>query len=254
LKPLRPALERARAAAPGSIEIKRRLQMTYSALGENRALAGLLLEDAAGEADPTARFSVLMSAARLLVDPKLGDPGRAMTVLNQARAINADDPETGILLADALMASGKKGEALDLLEQLVAGQKRRSKPRSAMHRRIARLYMEMGAKSTALQSLVRAMEDDPHDPALAMEVGFAAVEQNDADAMQRAFRTVTLMKTVKPGAGGGATATEKATAYYHLARVAQMQGDLRKARLIVEKSLAEAKIPDALALRDELKG
>jgi tetratricopeptide (TPR) repeat protein len=159
-------------------------------------------------------------------------------------------------MADALTATGKLGEALELLEQLVATQKRRSKSRSVMHRRMARLYAAMGARMGALQSLLKAMDDDPHDADLAMEVGLAAVEMGDLDATARAFRTLTLMKTVPPGSTQheGPTAADKALAYYHLARVAQKQGDPRKAKLLVEKSIAEAPLDEARALRESLRG
>jgi len=62
------------------------------------------------------------------------------------------------------------------------------------------------------------------------------------------------MKTA-PAATTGArpTAADKGIAYYHLARVAQLQGDLKKARLLAEKSLAESPTPEARVLRDALK-
>jgi golgin subfamily B member 1 len=81
-----------------------------------------------------------------------------------------------------------------------------------------------------------------------------AVEQNDFDAMPRAFRTVTLMKTVPAGSTlAGPSPADKGIAYYHLARVAQLQGDAKKARLLAEKSLAESPTPEARVLRDALK-
>ncbi len=255
LEELVPALERARREVPGNEAIETRLRAAYTALGENRPLADLILDEAARQDDASEKFASLSKAARLLMDPDKGDPVRAMAVLADARALRPDDPDNGVLLADALIASGKIGEALDLLEQLVAGQKRRSKVRSLMHGRIADLYTKMGAQMGALQSLVKAMDDDPHDAALAMRAGLGAVELNDVEAMTRAFRTVTLMKTVPLGVTeGGAPAQAKCLAYYHLARVAQRQGDQRKARLMIEKSLGEFPTPEARALRDSLKG
>lgn len=254
LDALLPALERARSEAPGDAEIKQRLHAAYAALGEKRTLAGLLLEDAAVEADPAAKFKLLADAARLLVDPSDGDPGRAIKVLSDARALRPDDPEIGLLHADALKASGKAGEALDLLETLVVTQKRRTKLRGAMHRRIAQLYAGMGARTSSLQALVKAMDDDPHDAPLAMEVGLQAVELGDPEAAARAFRTITLMKTVAEGAAEGASATTKATAFHHLARLADAQGDLRKARMLAEKAVSESPShEEAKAYRDALK-
>ncbi|MFO0613308.1 MAG: tetratricopeptide repeat protein [Polyangiaceae bacterium] len=254
LAALVPALERARAEHPHDAELKRRLYGAYVALGENRTLAALMLEDAAAEPDTAQRFKLLADAARLLVDPKDGDPGRAMKILDEARVLKPDDPEIGLLHADALKAAGKVGEALELLETLVATQKRRTKLRGAMHRRISLLYRGMGARMGALQSLVKAMDDDPHDADLAMDVGLQAVELNDPEAMARAFRTITLMKTVPEGSSEGASATAKATAYHHLARLADAQGDLRKARMLAEKAVSESPShEEAKAFRDALK-
>jgi hypothetical protein len=80
------------------------------------------------------------------------------------------------------------------------------------------------------------------------------VEMGDLDATARAFRTLTLMKTIAPGSTDpGPTSANKALAYYHLARVAQRQGDARKARLLVDKSIAEQPLDEARALRETLK-
>ena len=176
-----------------------------------------------------------------------------MAVLAEARQIKADDPETATLLADALTGSGKSGEALELLEQLLVGQKRRSKSRSGIQRRVARLYLAMGAKSTALQALVKAMEDDPHDAELALEVGHMAVDQNDFDAMPRAFRTVTLMKTAP--AGSGARPTRKTrpspTTTSRASRICRrpQEGSLARGQIIVGAQTPEAR---ALARRAQV--
>ncbi len=253
LDKLRPALEAAHRLAPEDREVRKRLSALYTSIGDRAALAELLLADAETADDQMTRFATLIEAARLLVDPFAGDAERAIEVLAQAREIKPDDPEAGMLHADALSAMGHKSQALDLLEELVSVQKRRSRLRSQMHRRIAVFYAQTGARAAALQSLMRALDDDPHDAVLAMEVGLAAAEANDLEATSRAFRTLTLMKTAAPGSNEGATPQAKGLAYYHLALVAQRQGDVRKARVMIEKSLQEHASADAKALADVLK-
>ena len=75
---------------------------------------------------------------------------------------------------------------------------------------------------------------------LTLLVGVTALGRSSLDAASRAFRTVTLMKTIPEGATeGGATARDKALAYYHLASLARSQGDVRKARLLVDKGIRD---------------
>ena len=63
------------------------------------------------------------------------------------------------------------------------------------------------------------------------------------------------MKTVVEGSTEGASAHAKATAYYHLAKLADTQGDLRKARMLIEKAVSEAPAhEDAKSMREALKG
>ena len=76
----------------------------------------------------------------------------------------------------------------------------------------------------------------------ALDTSFA-LERSDVDTAARAFRAVTLLRTVASGAGEGATASMKAIAYHRLAVIANAQGDRRKARFMVEKALAEALRP-----------
>jgi hypothetical protein len=52
------------------------------------------------------------------------------------------------------------------------------------------------------------------------------------------------MKTV-PGSNEGATPALRALAYYHLGRMAYLQGDRRKARLMVDKAVADDPTLDA---------
>jgi hypothetical protein len=61
------------------------------------------------------------------------------------------------------------------------------------------------------------------------------------------------MKTV-PGASEGATPALRALAYYHLGRMAFIQGDTRKARLMIDKAVADDPTLDAArALLEQLR-
>jgi Tfp pilus assembly protein PilF len=58
---------------------------------------------------------------------------------------------------------------------------------------------------------------------------------------------------ITPG-GDGATAAVRALAYYHLGRMAFIQGDRRKARLMIDKAVADDPSLDAArALLEQLR-
>jgi len=91
----------------------------------------------------------------------------------------------------------------------------------------------------AHEALSKAFEADSKNARLALELGRLSLEIEEVDAAQRAFRAVTIMRP--PSAEGpGAVPEEKAEANYHLAVLAQKQGDPRKARVLVSKALADA--------------
>ncbi len=102
-----------------------------------------------------------------------------------------------------------------------------------------------------------AFDNDPQNAQLAMELGTLAVELEEHEPATRAFRAVTLMKIAPAGsapAGDGATAAVRALAYYHLGRMAFIQGDRRKARLMIDKAVADDPTLDAArALLDQLR-
>ena len=102
--------------------------------------------------------------------------------------------------------------------------------------------------------MLRAFDNDPQNAELAMELGGFALERSDVDTAARAFRAVTLLRTVASGAGEGATASMKAVAYHRLAVIANAQGDRRKARFMVDEALAEdPSLADARVLLDTLR-
>ena len=249
----RGALERARRVAPDNDAVRERLRAVYNATGAGRELAGLVLEDAARSSDVAGRFAHLVYAGRLLLAE--GDAAEAVPVLEEAKGLRPEDGEATLLLADAYALTGRAVEARTILEAAVAALKgRRSKPVAAIHRRIARLDLAHGDRSAALGALTRAFDSDPQNGQLAMELGAIAVEFDENDLATRAFRAVTLMKSAPPGSTEGVTTQLRALAYYHLGRMAFLQGDRRKARLMIDKAVADDPGLDAArALLEQLR-
>jgi tetratricopeptide (TPR) repeat protein len=250
----RPALERARQIAPDNAAVRERLRQVYNVMGAGRALAQLILDDAARATDAATRFTNLIHAGRLFLDAD-GEMDSAIAVFEQAKALRPDDPEATLLLADSYTVAGRLAEARTVLDGAVAAQRgRRTRALSAVHRRLARLDLAAGDNGAALAALTRAFDNDPQNAHLAMELGTLAVQLEEHEPATRAFRAVTLMKSAPAGSPEGATAALRALAYYHLGRMAYIQGDRRKARLMIDKAVADdPTLEEARMLLDQLR-
>jgi cytochrome c-type biogenesis protein CcmH/NrfG len=101
--------------------------------------------------------------------------------------------------------------------------------------------------SDALTALTRAFELDPKNGKLAMQLGTQALEIDEDDTAQRAFRGIAIMKAPEPGSTEGATSEMKADANFYLATLARKAGDARKAKVLASKALSEN--PDHEAAR-----
>ena len=245
----RTALERALQAAPTNPTVRARLRDVYNVLGAGRELAELILEDAAASTDTAAKCGLLLHAGRLLLDGGEA-PAHAAAVLEEARSLLApqppsagprsDEQEILLLLSDAYVLIGRVADAQTLLDIAVAAHKgRRSKQLAAVHRKRAQLDLSVGDRAAALTALTRSFEGDPQNPALAMELGELAIELEDLELASRAYRGATLMKLAPSGSSEGVPVIARAHAYYQLARIAVAQGDRRKARLMIDKAVAD---------------
>lgn len=254
LSDARPGLERALRAAPGNASLRARLRAIYTAEGASRELAALLLEDAASEADPAARAQLFLQAGRLLLASEDGAP-QAVEVLGQARALRPDDQEILLLLADASAAAGDAAQGRAVLAQIIATFKgRRAKQLAPVYQRLSRIEASEGNLTESLAALSKAFEMDPSSGQVAMALGLQAIDLSEFEIASRAFRSVTMMKAAPPGSTEGVTSASRAVAYYHLGDIARSQGDMRKARLMVEKAVSEdPSFEAARALLEQLR-
>ncbi|WP_437895685.1 tetratricopeptide repeat protein [Sorangium sp. So ce124] len=249
----RGGLERALRAAPGNAEIRDRLRALYAEIGANRELAAITLEDAAAAPDVAGRFTLLVASGRLLLD--VGDAAQAAAALREARSLRPEDNEVALLLVDALIAAGDSREARAVTAELIVAAKgRRSRHLGAVYHRVARIEDAEGNLHESLTALTRALENDPQNGELAMELGESALGLGEEDIAARAYRAVTLMKISPEPGEGGTTPAARALAYYHLGAMALAAGDRRKARLMLDKSVSEdGSLEAARALLDELR-
>jgi tetratricopeptide (TPR) repeat protein len=249
----RATLERALRETPEHGPLRAALRAVYEQVGAKRELARMYCEEASVLKEPGPRFEALLAAARLLLDPAHGDLKLAAQILEDARSLRPDDLELASLLAETHVNARRPREALQVIERAVTAHRgRRSRPLGQLFQRKAQIELRLGERAAALQSLGKAFDNDASNGTLAMELGLLALELNNEAAATRAFRAISLMKVSASGEDG-TTSAAKAQAYYQLALLALGQADPRKARLLVEKAVAEdPTLEVARRLRDEL--
>jgi golgin subfamily B member 1 len=243
----RAGLERALSVDRRRPDVRLRLSSVYAALGAVRELSDMLLEDAQHAKDPAEQKRLLLRAGELL----LGSDGQADAAVRILEMVREQDPENidaVVQLSRAYSAAQRSDDALALLTSVAEASKgRRVKAMGQVFQEIAQLHLADGFLSDALAALTRAFELDPKNGKLAMQLGRQALEIDEDEVAQRAFRGIAIMKAPEPGSTDGATADMKADANYHLAALARKAGDPRKAKVLASKALSEN--PDHEAAR-----
>jgi tetratricopeptide (TPR) repeat protein len=250
----RGGLERAMKVAPDHSGLRECLRRLYHATGENRELARMLEEDAAKEPEVSHCLGYLLAAGDLWLAPD-GDPEEAIRVLEQARKLSSENLEGLVLLARAYAASGRRDEAVRLLDETASANRgKRGRQLSAVHQEMSRLELEAGQAHAALESLGKAFDMDSRNGTLAMQLGALAVEVEEYESASRAFRAVTMMKSLNLETQEGATGEQQADANYYLAWLSYKQGDLRKAKILATKAVAKNPLHEqALAMLAQLE-
>ncbi|HEX6277258.1 MAG TPA: tetratricopeptide repeat protein, partial [Polyangiaceae bacterium] len=233
----RPALERALEIEPENPGVLERLEAIYMSTGAAKELGEMLLQQAALIEDPARRLGIVLRAAEALLADN-GDRETAMRVLEVARTESPASIEAATLLARAYAASGQAERGLEVLKGVAAAQKgKRTRAVAALYEQIAAIHLDEGFLSDAMEAFSRAFEADPKNAELALTLGRLALDIEEDEVATRAFRSVTIMRPKGPD--GGARPEDKAEASFHLAALAKKQGDLRKARVLVSKALAD---------------
>jgi Flp pilus assembly protein TadD len=243
----RAGLERALEVDRRRPDLRLRLQTVYGAIGAVRELSELLLEDAQNAKDPSEQKRLLLRAGELLLATE-GQADAAVQILERVREQDPDNIDAVVLLSRAYGQCQRSDDALALLTSVAEAYKgRRIKALGQVFQEIANLHLADGFLSDALAALTRAFELDPKNGKLAMQLGTQALEIDEDDTAQRAFRGIAIMKAPEPGSTDGATTDMKADANYYLAVLAKKAGDPRKAKVLATKALSEN--PDHEAAR-----
>lgn len=237
----RSAIERALSIDPHHAELRGRLAAIYRSLGAKRELASLMLDDARQLENLEARQARLLEIAEMLSGPE-GDPILAESVLEEARQLGPENVEIILLLARARAKSGRVDDAVSLLNEVVAAQKgRRSRMLARVYQELSNLQLEEGFLTDAFEYLTKAAEIDIRNGSLTMALGRLAVELDEREVALKTFGRAALMKLVEGESESteGITRTDRAEANFQLAIFARDSGDLRKARMLITKTLGD---------------
>jgi tetratricopeptide (TPR) repeat protein len=200
-------------------------------------LAAVFMARADAQDDPAAKADLLLRAGRVLLD-ECHDAAAALTVLDRCRAVLPENLDVLVLWARAQVATGQPHAALRALYDVAERNRGKRSPA------LANVYLEIGKAHLAGDELVEALDAldfgfavDWRVGDLAMLLGLVALDLGEDKVAVRAFSAVTTLPPRKEATGGGADASTKAVAFYHLASIAVAQGDLTRARRLVSKAV-----------------
>jgi tetratricopeptide (TPR) repeat protein len=242
----RRGLEQVREVLADNVAIARALRDVYERTGAHAELAALLLADAAATEEPNARLPLLHRAADLFLSA--GDAEAALGPLTDAHAIEPGSEQTMLLLIDSYTKLGRLQEASQMLEEAIAGHKKKRSPELArLQHRMARLSEAMHDDEARLGWLNAAFETDRTSDAIAAELAELAFVRSDHDTAMKALRVLSMMD--EP------VAMTKAMAFLRQAQIAHASGDARRAGHWARKAKSlDAELHEAQTFLDEIGG
>lgn len=187
------ALERTLAEAPAAHEVRSLLLETYRQAESWEPLARTLAE---GCAQPLNEETLLLYAreAAALYQDKLGQPERAVPVLELAVARLPSDRSLRTRLAEGLRVAGRLAEARALLEGLLEEiGRRRSKERATIHHQLALVARTDGDLPAALEHLEQAAAMDMGSEEILLDLAETAMEAKNLDRAERAYQALLVL-------------------------------------------------------------
>jgi tetratricopeptide (TPR) repeat protein len=250
----RAGLERALHEAPGDVNVRERLRGLYEAVGAYMDLARMSLEDAELHEDVATKVAYLLHAGALYLMPD-GDPKQGLRILEDARGLMPDNVDGIVLAARAYAQNARAQEGLSLLHDVIAAHRgRRSRELSSVYHEMSRIQLTEGFLTEALQALTKAFEMDMKNARLAMELGDLALDMDEPEVAQRAYRAVTMLRPTDESPDA-VTPELRAQAQFQLAVMAHRTGDARRAKVLIQKALSEnPEHEQARQLLGELEG
>jgi tetratricopeptide (TPR) repeat protein len=228
--------------------LRARLSSLYEQTGAFKELAEMSLADAKVAKDVAGRFAHLSRAGALLVQHG-ADPSVAVAALEEAHALRPSDTECTVLLADAYTLAGRSPEAVELINQAIAGQKgKRSRELGALYHRLARVAHHAGDPTNEIAWLASALDMDAQNGFVASELASVAMEQGQLEVATRALRAITMLKAA------AGSPISKGLAYQYLGEIARQQGDTKRAVMLLKRAIDDdPTLAGARAMLDALQ-
>lgn len=198
----------------------------------------LLRAEAAREAKPAKRATLLLEAAGLLL--AANENSEAQQAAQEARALDPTSADAVWTLAQLALAAGQRGDALALLGQhLESKERRRSKPLARVLRLAADLHLERDQLGEALPLLVEAHQLDKTDLDTALLLGLLAIDLDRLETAASALRVLIAQRELGTREGAAARALNLAEGYFQLARIEQHHGKKTNAKRMALRALEE---------------
>lgn len=224
------------------------LKAHYEKHEDWRALAEILESELQSVTDPAEQVTALKRIASLYTE-NLDEAASGVPYLERAAELTPDDREVLLPLCDIYIAAGRQGDAVPVLEKIIASfGKRRSKELAQFHHRLGRALEGMGDTEGAMKHYDSAFKIDLTNVQILRDLGRLCHANADWPRAQKTFRALLLQK-LTPDAG-----ITKADVYFYLGDISHRMGDDRKAISMLERATTEDKgHPQATALLEQLK-
>jgi Flp pilus assembly protein TadD len=177
---------------PTHLELRQLLADQYRRSSSFGALAALLHEGAELVEEEGRRFELLKEAAQIFAE-ELRAPERAISVLEQARALVPADRDVRRELARSLRAAGRLDEARQLAQDLVEELGRRRTPeRAELHELLADIAHAQGDDAESLRELELAASLDVGNSRVQAALFAAYRRAGDLPKAERAAQALLL--------------------------------------------------------------
>jgi tetratricopeptide (TPR) repeat protein len=226
----RQGLEFARRKQPEVRELRSELQQIYTAIGADKELADLLIEQVADASDDAGKLDLLRRAAKLYLG--IGDAAAAAVPLRSILEIDPADSESVGLLVDAYTSSGQLDAAEQIVDAAMESAPARSPELASLQLRKARLAAARGDRDTQLNVLQQAFAIDKQNGFVAAELADLAEEMENWDLATKVLRQIALFENIE-------CPISRAMSFVRQGRISLIQGDAKRAVFWARRAIKE---------------
>ena len=243
----RQGLEFARRKQPEVRALRSELQGIYTAIGADKELADLVIEQVSDSDEGQAKLDLLRQAAKLYLG--VGDAAAAAVPLRAILDIDPNDAESVGLLADAYTASGQLDAAEQIIDAAIESAPAGRSPELAnLQLRKARLAAARGDRDTQLAVLQLAFGNDKQNGFIAAELADLAEDIENWDLATKVLRQIALMEGVE-------CPISRAMSFVRQGRISLIQGDAKRAVFWARRAIKEdPELAEAQALLTDSGG